>query len=94
MRILDSTHRKNLIDYAKALKACTTTPTHWLVKQADEYMRAPLHKNGPWADKPTEKLADASNDNKPLGCRRNYHILLTDVIGMDKYSMIQTTISC
>lgn len=78
MRILDSTHRKNLIDYAKALKACTNTPTHWLVKQADEYMRADLHKNGPWADKPTEKLADASNDNKPLGCRRNYHILLTD----------------
>lgn len=78
MRILDSTHRKNLIDYAKALKACTDTPTHWLVKQADEYMRADLHKNGPWADKPTEKLADASNDNKPLGCRRNYHILLTD----------------
>ncbi len=78
MRILDSTHRKNLITYAKALKACTNTPTHWLVKQADEYMRADLHKNGPWADKPTEKLADASNDNKPLGCRRNYHILLTD----------------
>ena len=41
-------------------------------------MRAPLNKNGPWADRPTEQLASASNDNKPLGCRRNYHILLTD----------------
>lgn len=78
MRVLDTTHRNNLISYAKALKACTNTPTHWLVKQADEYMRAPLHKNGPWADIPTQKLADARNDNKPLGCRRNYHILLTD----------------
>ena len=44
MRILDSTHRKNLIDYAKALKACTNTPTHWLVKQADKYMRADYTK--------------------------------------------------
>lgn len=78
MRTLDSTHRENFIKYANALKACTNTPTHWLVKQADEYMRAPLHINGPWADKPTSKLSDAKNNNKPLGCRRNYHILLTD----------------
>lgn len=78
MRVLDSTHRSNLIKYVKALKACTNTPTHWLVKQADEYMRAPLNTNGPWADIPTQKYADAKNGNKPLGCRRNYHILLTD----------------
>ncbi len=78
MRVLDSTHRENFIKYVNALKACTNTPTHWLVKQADDYMRAELHINGPWADKPTSKLSDAKNNNKPLGCRRNYHILLTD----------------
>jgi len=47
-----------------------------MVKRADEYMRAALHKNGPWASKPGEEL-NGPND-KPLGCRRNYHILLTD----------------
>lgn len=78
MRALDSAHRANFIKYVNALKACTNTPTHWLVKQADEYMRAPLNINGPWADKPTSKLSDAKNNSKPLGCRRNYHILLTD----------------
>lgn len=78
MRILDESHRSNFLRYVDNFKACASTPTHWMVKQADEYMRAPLHKNGPWADIPTEKLASTQNNNKPLGCRRNYHILLTD----------------
>lgn len=78
MRILDEDHRSNFLKYVNNFKACASTPTHWMVKQADEYMRAPLHKNGPWADIPGERLASPSNNNKPLGCRRNYHILLTD----------------
>lgn len=78
MRVFDETHRANFLKYADAFTSCASTPTHWMVKGADDYMRAPLNKNGPWADKPTEQLASASNDSKPLGCRRNYHILLTD----------------
>ncbi len=47
-----------------------------MMKRADEYMRAPLHKIGPWASKPGETLNEPNE--KPLGCRRNYHIVLTD----------------
>lgn len=78
MRILDKTHRSNFLKYVNAFTSCSSTPTHWMIKGADDYMRAPLHINGPWADKPGQRLASEENGNKPLGCRRNYHILLTD----------------
>ncbi len=78
MRILDATHRANFLQYVDGFSASGNTPTHLMVQRADAYMRAKLNKNGPWADIPGTKLADAKNDNKPLGCRRNYHILLTD----------------
>lgn len=78
MRILDETHRNNFLTYAENFSPCGSTPTHFLVKGADEYMRAELHQNGPWADIPGKKLASSENNNKPLGCRRNYHIMLTD----------------
>lgn len=76
MRSLEGTHRDNFLLYAKNFNTCAWTPTHFMMKRADEYMRAPLHKNGPWASKPGETL-NGPND-KPLGCRRNYHIVLTD----------------
>ncbi|MCZ2106177.1 MAG: hypothetical protein LC106_02155, partial [Burkholderiales bacterium] len=76
MKILDETHRSNFIKYIKNYDTCTSTPTHKMVKRADEYMRAPLDKNGPWASIPGENLNGPNG--KPLGCRRNYHILLTD----------------
>lgn len=76
IRLLDNTHRTNFIQYAQNYETCTSTPTHKMVKRADEYMRAPLHQNGPWASKPRETLN--GENGKPLGCRRNYHILLTD----------------
>lgn len=78
MRVLEGTHRTNFLSYANNYTACTNTPTHDMMQRADQYMRAGLHQNGPWADVPGTKLADAKNNNKPLGCRRNYHILLTD----------------
>ena len=78
MRVLDDTHRANFLRYVEAFTVNNGTPTHDMAKGAYDYMKAALHKNGPWADVPGSKLADASNDNKPLGCRRNYHILLTD----------------
>ena len=75
MRVLDSTHRANFLKYVANYNACGSTPTHLMVKRADDYMRAPLHINGPWATKP----GGSSSENKEyLGCRRNYHILLTD----------------
>lgn len=75
MRVLNDTHRANFLKYAENFNPCTSTPTHFMVKRADEYMRAPLHINGPWATKP----GGTSAENKEfLGCRRNYHILLTD----------------
>lgn len=86
MRVYEGTHRSNFMLYMDAYRTRTQTGwscesgtfTHSLVKAADVYMRAPIDKNGPWADIPGERLASADNDNKPLGCRRNYHILLTD----------------
>ena len=78
MRILDATHRANFLKYANNYTADGYTPTHLMVQRADEYMRAEPHQNGPWADTPGTQLANSKNDNKPLGCRRNYHILLTD----------------
>ena len=78
MRILEGTHRANFLKYVDAFTSCSSTPTHWMVKGADDYMRADIHINGPWADKPGQRLASEENGNKPLGCRRNYHILLTD----------------
>lgn len=78
MRVLEGKHRENFLKYADAFTSCASTPTHWMVKGADDYMRADIHINGPWADKPGQRLASEENGNKPLGCRRNYHILLTD----------------
>ncbi|MEG0919881.1 MAG: PilC/PilY family type IV pilus protein [Comamonas sp.] len=72
MRPLQGDHRANFLKYMENYKACTNTPTHLMVKRAHEYMAAKLHKNGPWATKPGQ------NSPEYLGCRRNYHILLTD----------------
>lgn len=73
MRILDSTHRDNLVSFmSKKYKASGGTPTHRMSDRADAYMRAKLNPNGPWASKP------GASKSEYLGCRRNYHILLTD----------------
>lgn len=73
MRILDSTHRSNLVSFMNNKYAASGgTPTHRMSQRADDYMRAALHPNGPWASKP------GASKPEYLGCRRNYHILLTD----------------
>ncbi|WP_027016851.1 pilus assembly protein [Comamonas composti] len=72
MRVLEGQHRANFLQYMGNYTACTNTPTHLMVRRAHDYMTAKLNVNGPWASVPGEKA-------KPyLGCRRNYHILLTD----------------
>lgn len=73
MRSLDDAHRANFLAYMDAFTIKNDgTPTHRMVQRADQYMRAGLNKNGPWASKPGQ------NNPEYLGCRRNYHILLTD----------------
>ncbi len=72
MKVLNSTHRSNFLDFVGKLKPGSSTPSHKMLKQADEYMRLPMSKNGPWASVP------GTTDTPYLGCRRNYHIFMTD----------------
>lgn len=83
MRLYEGTHRSNFIRYIDAYRTrsqkgwyCESgTFTHSLVKAADAYMRAPTHKNGPWSSNPG---GSDTASTEYLGCRRNYHIVLTD----------------
>ena len=72
MKVLEGTHRTNFLAFLTKLNPSGSTPSHGVLKQADEYMRANLDKNGPWASVP------GATDAPYLGCRRNYHIFMTD----------------
>lgn len=81
MRYLDDldsnnkTHRQNFLDFIKDIDPGSTTPSHIMYRQADEYMRAGLKELGirsPWAYKPGKQMEPY------LACRRNYHIMMTD----------------
>ncbi|WP_336691941.1 pilus assembly protein [Delftia acidovorans] len=72
MRALDATHRNNFLEYISFFQGCTSTPTHAMARRADAYFRGNLGRNSPWAFRPGEQ------DKPFLGCRRNYHILMTD----------------
>ncbi|RYF31801.1 MAG: pilus assembly protein PilY [Comamonadaceae bacterium] len=72
MKSLTTAHRNNLLTFVNNLTPGSSTPSHRMFKNADEYMRLPLHQNGPWASKPGTTGAPY------LGCRRNYHIFMTD----------------
>ncbi|MDR1967670.1 MAG: pilus assembly protein PilC [Burkholderiaceae bacterium] len=73
MRPLKGAHRANFIAFVDKLKpGGAGTTLHRLFAQADTYMRKPLDLRGPWA-------ADPGNKAEPyLGCRRNYHVIMTD----------------
>ena len=73
MRILDSTHRTNFSSFIESLTPLNGTPSHLMFSQADSYLRLPLSTNGPWASTP-----GTSAGNTYLGCRRNYHVMMTD----------------
>lgn len=75
MRPFAGAHRTNFLSFVNGLSANGGTPSHLMFSQADAYMRRPLSKNGPWSGNPggTDKAATTY-----LGCRRNYHILMTD----------------
>ncbi len=73
MRVLDKAHRDRFLAFVGNFTAGGGTPTHALMKRADEYMRQkPLGPHSAWASIPGQQGAPY------LGCRRNYHILMTD----------------
>ena len=73
MRFLDKTHRDNFIEFVNFLLPKSGTPSHSMFSQADAYMRdTAMDKESPWAAIP------GSVDKPFLGCRRNYHIMMTD----------------
>lgn len=70
-----TTHRDNFLDFVKNLKANNGTPSHEMFSKADAYMRQTLSKNSPWS---TDPGGTGSKSTEYLGCRRNYHIMMTD----------------
>ncbi|WP_284213313.1 pilus assembly protein [Comamonas jiangduensis] len=68
-------HRDNFLSFIGGLKADGGTPSHKMFSQADAYMRAATDKNGPWS---TDPGGTGSKATEYLGCRRNYHIMMTD----------------
>ena len=80
MRPIDATvgtktHRDNFLDFVNKLKANNGTPSHEMFSKADAYMRRTLSKNSPWS---TDPGGTGSKSTEYLGCRRNYHIMMTD----------------
>lgn len=72
MQVLDQEHRARFLAFVHDFRASGGTPTHALMQRADAYMRQPLGIDSPWAAIPGQQGAPY------LGCRRNYHILMTD----------------
>lgn len=68
-------HRDNFLAFVNGLAPNGGTPLHRLPSQADAYMRRALNSNSPWA---TDPGGTGSKATEYLGCRRNYHILMTD----------------
>ncbi len=69
------THRNNFIKFVNGLSPSGSTPSHLMFSQADAYLRAEINKNGPWS---TDPGGTGSKSTEYLGCRRNYHIMMTD----------------
>lgn len=69
-------HRDNFLAFVDSIAPGSGTPLHRLPSQADAYMRrTPLNSSSPWA---TDPGGTGSKATEYLGCRRNYHILMTD----------------
>ncbi|MDO4705951.1 MAG: PilC/PilY family type IV pilus protein [Comamonadaceae bacterium] len=73
MRSFEGQHRQNFLNYLNSLDPYQGTPSHKMMMQAFDYMSNPaLGVNSPWAKEPGVTGAPY------LGCRRAYHIFLTD----------------
>ncbi|MGB6100552.1 MAG: PilC/PilY family type IV pilus protein [Comamonas sp.] len=70
-----TTQRANFLDFINNVTPGGGTPSHTMFSQADGYMRQPLSKNSPWS---TDPGGTGSKSTEYLGCRRNYHIMMTD----------------
>ncbi|ART52546.1 hypothetical protein CBP34_13985 [Acidovorax carolinensis] len=68
-------HRDNFLAFVDGLAPGSGTPLHRLPSQADAYMRRTLNSSSPWS---TDPGGTGSKATEYLGCRRNYHILMTD----------------
>ncbi len=71
----DKVHRDNFLAFVNGLSPNGSTPLHQLPSQADAYMRRALNSSSPWA---TDPGGTGGKATEYLGCRRNYHILMTD----------------
>lgn len=72
MRVFEGAHRTNFERYLASLKPYNGTPSHRMMQQAHNYMSGALGVNSPWAKEPGVTATPY------LGCRRAYHIFLTD----------------
>ena len=72
MKVLNAAHRANFQAFVNSLEAENTTPSHSMMRQADAYMRTGKSINSPWASNP------GVQELPYLGCRRAYHIFMTD----------------
>lgn len=68
-------HRKNFLDFVDSVNPNGYTYSHDMFKQADAYMRRPLTSSSPWS---TDPGGTGSKSTEYLGCRRNYHIMMSD----------------
>ena len=80
MRLIGATvgtkkHRENFLSFVENISPNGWTPTHLMFSQADGYMRRPLTNSSPWSSDPG---GHGSKATEYLGCRRNYHIVMTD----------------
>ncbi|EXU81315.1 type IV fimbrial biogenesis protein pily1 [Comamonas aquatica DA1877] len=73
--VSNKSHRANFLSFVAGIKADNGTPSHKMFSQADAYMRRTLSKNSPWS---TDPGGTGSKSTEYLGCRRNYHIMMTD----------------
>lgn len=66
-------HKNNFKNWIQSLGATINlTPSSMLIHSAGEYLKNPLGRDNPWNASP------GTEDPAPLGCRRAYHIFLTD----------------
>lgn len=70
-----ATHRDKFLTFVDNLTPGSSTPSHRMFSQADAYMRNDPSQNGPWSTNPGG--TDLAS-KEYLGCRRNYHIMMTD----------------
>lgn len=71
MRVLDSTHRKDLAHWINGLKSQGNMHARRMLLQAGEYLKRPIDIDSAWASVPGRTREPV------LACRRAYHIVLS-----------------